>query len=87
MSATEVTIEYCVPCGLLPAAEKTAHALLSTYGQRLDGVRFTPGHGGVFRVGIGDRTVFDKAAGDGFDVDAIVTRVGDQLPPAPLLSL
>lgn len=36
---TEVRIEYCVPCGLLPVAEKTAHALLSTYGQRLTGLR------------------------------------------------
>lgn len=80
MSDAEVSIEYCVPCGLLPAAEKTTHALLTTYGQRISGLRLIPGHGGVFRVEVGDQTVFGKASGEGFDQDAIVERVGKQLP-------
>jgi selenoprotein W-related protein len=87
MTDGEVRIEYCVPCGLLPAAEKTAHALLSTYGQRLTGLRLTPGEGGVFRVDVGDQTVFDKATGEGFDLDAIVRRVGEQLPGSSTLKL
>lgn len=87
MTDAEVRIEYCVPCGLLSAAEKTAHALLSTYGQRLADLRLTPGHGGVFRVDVGGQTVFDKASGEGFDLDAIVARVGERLPSSPTLSL
>lgn len=87
MTDTEVRIEYCVPCGLLPAAEKTAHALLSTYGQRLTGLRLTPGHGGVFRVDVGGTTVFDKASGESFDLDAIIERVGAQLPASSTLRL
>lgn len=27
-SRLEIEVEYCVPCGLRPAAEETAHALL-----------------------------------------------------------
>jgi selenoprotein W-related protein len=87
MTGTEVQIEYCVPCGLLPAAEETAHALLSTYGQRLTGLRLIPGHGGVFRVEVGGQTVFDKATGEGLDLDVILARVGEQLPPSPVLDM
>ena len=55
----EVEIEYYVPCGLLPAAEETEHALLSTYGNRIAGLRLKPGHGGVFRVSVDGEEVFD----------------------------
>ncbi|HEX5404194.1 MAG TPA: Rdx family protein [Pseudonocardiaceae bacterium] len=87
MADTEVQIEYRVPCGLLPAAEMTAHALLSTYGRRLAGLRLIPGHGGVFRVDVGATTVFDKASGDGFDLDTIVERAGARLPASSMLEL
>ncbi|HZD79110.1 MAG TPA: Rdx family protein [Actinomycetota bacterium] len=76
----EVEIEYCVPCGLLPTAEETAHTLLSTYGQRLGGLRLKPGHGGVFRVSVDGTRVFDKSE-DGYDVAAIVSRVDERLAP------
>lgn len=87
MSSNEVEIEYCVPCGLLGAAEETGHALLSAYGQRISGLRYVPGQGGVFRVRAGGEVVFDKAAGEGFDLDAIVGRVGQQLAPATTMRL
>jgi predicted Rdx family selenoprotein len=83
-TGTEVRIEYRGPCGL-PAAEKTAHVLLSTYGQRLIGRRLTPGLGCVPGVDVGGQTVFDKAIGDGFDLDAIVARVGRRLPASSML--
>jgi selenoprotein W-related protein len=87
MADAEVGIEYCVPCGLLPAAERTVHALLSRYGQRLAGVRLTPGQGGVFRVRVGEHTVFDRGSGEGFDLDVIVERVGERLPASSVLHL
>ncbi|SNR27997.1 selenoprotein W-related protein [Haloechinothrix alba] len=77
----EIEIEYCEPCGLLPAAEKTGHALLTTHADRIHGLRFTPGHGGVFRVDVDGETVFDKASDEDFDVDVIVARVGARLSP------
>jgi selenoprotein W-related protein len=79
MSATEVRIEYCVPCGFLSAAEQTAHAVMGRYDKRLGGLTLVPGRGGVFRVQVAGQVVFDKAAGEGFDLDAIVERVGEQL--------
>jgi selenoprotein W-related protein len=82
MRATEVRIEYCVPCGFLPAAEQTSHAVLARYDKRLRGLTLVPGRGGVFRVQVADQVVFDKATGEDFDLDAIVERVGDQLPSA-----
>lgn len=82
MQATEVRIEYCVPCGFLPAAEQTAHAVLARYDQFLGDLTLVPGRGGVFRVQVADQVVFDKATGEGFDLDAIVQRVGDQLSSA-----
>lgn len=74
---TEVEIEYCVPCGLLPAAEETGHALLSRFGQRLEALRLKPGHGGVFKVSVDGEVVFDKSH-DGYDLDLILDRVGER---------
>lgn len=79
MSANEVEIEFCVPCGLLPQAEKAGHALLSTYGESIRGLRFRPSHGGVFRISVDGENIFDKASGEGFDLDTVVAQVGDRL--------
>lgn len=74
----EIEIEYCVPCGLLPAADETAHAVLEQAGQQVSGVRLVPSHGGVFKVRADGEPIFDKPS-DGYDVDEIVTRVGRRL--------
>jgi selenoprotein W-related protein len=57
---TKVTIEYCVPCGLLDTALDTERALLEAFGQDIDEVRLQPGHGGVFKIHADGETVFDK---------------------------
>lgn len=87
MSANEVEIEYCVPCGLLPQAEKAGHVLLSTYGESIRGLQFRPSHGGVFRISVDGEKVFDKASGEGFDMDTVVARVGDRLTAKPTIQL
>jgi len=74
----EVEIEYCVPCGFLERAEKVQHALLSTFGGRLDSVALVTGDHGVFTVSVDGETVFDKAE-DSYDVDGIVRRVREHL--------
>jgi selenoprotein W-related protein len=60
MDMVDVQIEYCVPCGLLDPAIKTQRQLLVEFGQNLNGVRLETGHGGVFRVSVGDELVWDK---------------------------
>lgn len=75
---SEVQIEYCVECGLLPKAEEAEHAVLSTYGQKVGGLRLKPGHGGVFKVSVDDSVVYDKSD-EGYDLSSIVDRVGSHL--------
>lgn len=76
----EVDIEYCVPCGLLDTALATQHELLSTFGRDLDGVRLTPGHGGVFRVTVDGETVWDgDVHGTDPDLDAVGAAVETRL--------
>ena len=81
---SELGIEYCVPCGLLPKAEQTGHALLETFGERIGGLRMQPGHGGVFKVRVDGEVVFDKTT-DAYDLDAIVNCVGERLRAASRL--
>jgi len=77
---TTVEIEYCVPCGLLDPAVETQRELLETFGRGLDGVRLKTGHGGVFRVAVGDELVFDKAEhGNEIDLDLIVEEVDSRV--------
>lgn len=76
-----VEIEYCVPCGLLDPAVETERELLETFGHELDGVQLTPGHGGVFRVFVGDDLIFDKADhGNRIDLETIVEAVDHRVP-------
>ena len=78
---TSVEIEYCVPCGLLDPAIDTQTRLLDEFGQGLDGVTLTPGHGGVFIVRVDGETIWDKDVhGADLDLELIVEAVDDRLP-------
>lgn len=79
---TEILIEYCVPCGLLPSAEGAEHALLQTFGERLDRLTLKPGHGGVLKVRVDDEVIFDKDA-EAFDLDLAVRRAEERLRSSP----
>jgi selenoprotein W-related protein len=72
---TNVEIEYCVPCGMLPRAQDLQEALLEEYGQDLDTVALKTGDRGVFKVRSDGDLLFDKAE-DEYDVEAIVDSVG-----------
>lgn len=73
---TAIDIEYCVPCGLLENAQETQEALLDEYGQDLDQVSLSPGHGGVFKVHVDGKLVFDKDDHpNGYDLEAIEDAV------------
>lgn len=73
-----VEIEYCVPCGFLERAEDVQHALLSTFGERLEAVSLVTGTDGVFLVRVDDEVVFEKSEAT-YDVDEIVRLVRDRL--------
>lgn len=77
---TYVEIEYCVPCGFLASALQTQQTILNEFGQQLDGVQLTPGHGGVFKVHVDGETVWDKAVhGADLDLDLITDAVADRV--------
>lgn len=79
---SELEIEYCVPCGLLPTAEQIGHALLEAFGERIQALRMKPGRGGVFKVRVDDEVIFDKTTDADDDLGAIVNRVGERLRAA-----
>ncbi len=73
---TEVTIEYCVPCGHLDRAMTTQREILEHFGREIDGVGLQTGDGGVFVVSVEGETVFDKSAPDAeFDMEAILADI------------
>ncbi len=74
----DVEIEYCVPCGHLDRAQRTAHRLLDTHGRGLETVTLRTGDGGVFIVRADGDQVWD-ASDDGYDLDAITERIAQRL--------
>lgn len=76
-----VEIVYCVPCGLLDRAVETQRHLLETFGRRLEGVDLTTGHGGVFKVRVGDEEILDSRR-QGFDLGEITAAIEGRLPDA-----
>lgn len=75
---TDVTIEYCVPCGFRDRAIELQRAILAALESDLDGVALVTGEHGVFRVSVDGEPVFDDAP-DAADVDAIVRDVRERL--------
>lgn len=73
---TQVEIEYCVPCGMLPRAQDLQEAILEEFGERVDRVALVTGDAGVFTVHADGDLVFDKAD-DEYDEAAIVDSVGE----------
>lgn len=69
-----VEIEYCVSCEFRERALDTADALLAELGRDVDGVVLTPGHGGVFKISVGEEVVFDKDE-ETYDVNRIVDSI------------
>lgn len=76
---TNVEIEYCVPCGMLPRAQELQESILEEFGERVDRVALVTGDAGVFKVRVDDEEVFDKedeAYDEAAIVDEVRSRVG-----------
>ncbi|MFD6856167.1 SelT/SelW/SelH family protein [Rhodococcus sp. NPDC060086] len=85
MTATEprVTFAYCTQCQWLLRAGWMAQELLNTFGTDLAEVALVPGTGGIFRVAVGDVTVWDRKVDGGFpDIVTLKRRVRDIVDPA-----
>ncbi|HEX9426414.1 MAG TPA: SelT/SelW/SelH family protein [Candidatus Polarisedimenticolia bacterium] len=54
-------IEYCTQCRWLLRAAWMAQELLTTFESELGEVALRPGRGGVFKVRLAGRTIFDRA--------------------------
>ncbi|MDQ4084179.1 MAG: SelT/SelW/SelH family protein [Actinomycetota bacterium] len=77
-----VSITYCTQCNWLLRAGWMAQELLSTFSTELGEVALCPGTGGVFRVAVADRVVWDRAGDGGFpDIKELKQRVRDQVAP------
>lgn len=74
----QIEIEYCVPCGYLPRATDAQTALLEAFGNRLESVSLKTGRKGIFTFRANGEVIYAKP--EEFDIDAIVTRVGELLP-------
>ena len=59
-----ISITYCVRCNFLPRALWTAHELLHTYADCIEGLELVPRGGGLFEVAVDGKVVFsNKEAG------------------------
>lgn len=77
-----VTIRYCVDCRWLLRAQWYAGELLQTFEDALDGVTLVPGRGGMFRVEVAGRSVWNRKTDGGFpDVAELKRRVRDVVAP------
>ena len=61
-----IAIDYCTQCNWLLRSAWLAQELLSTFGQDIAEVALRPGTGGIFRIWIDDRLLWDRAGDGGF---------------------
>lgn len=77
-----VTIRYCIDCRWLLRAQWYQGELLQTFGDTLDGVTLVPSRGGMFRIEVGERTVWNRKVDGGFpDIAELKRRVRDIVAP------
>ena len=77
-----VTITYCTQCRWLLRAAWMAQELLSTFTTDLGEVALVPGTGGVFRITVADRLVWDRKTEGGFpEITTLKQRVRDEVAP------
>jgi selenoprotein W-related protein len=77
-----VAVTYCTQCQWLLRAAWMAQELLSTFATELGEVALVPGTGGVFRITVADRLVWDRKDEGGFpEITTLKQRVRDQVAP------
>lgn len=75
---SDVTIEYCVPCGFRERALEVQQVVLGAVESELDSLELVMGDHGVFTVSVDGQTVYDKEE-DAYDPDEIARDVRNEL--------
>ena len=82
MDKPRVTITYCTGCNWLLRAGWLAQELLQTFADDLGQVAIAPGTGGVFRIEVDGRQIWDRKADGGFPgPKEIKQRLRDAIDP------
>ncbi|GAA0332289.1 conserved protein of unknown function [Micropruina glycogenica] len=81
-----VTIRYCTGCRWLLRAQWYQGELLQTFGDVLGGVLLVPSCGAMFRIEVGEVTVWNRKTDGGFPEIAVLKRLVRDLV-APTMSL
>jgi selenoprotein W-related protein len=77
-----VAISYCTQCRWLLRAAWMAQELLSTFSTELGEVALVPGTGGIFRITVADRLVWDRKCEGGLpEITTLKQRVRDEVAP------
>lgn len=77
-----IEITYCTQCRWLLRASWLASELLTSFGTDLGEVALRPGVGGVFRVRLGEETLWDRSTDGGFpDLAQLKRVVRDRVAP------
>ncbi len=74
-SGPAITFTYCTQCNWMLRTAWMAQELLSTFGQDLGLVTLIPATGGVFRIGIDGKQVWDRKENGGFPDSRILKRL------------
>ncbi|WP_028536693.1 SelT/SelW/SelH family protein [Paludibacterium yongneupense] len=77
-----LAIHYCTGCRWLLRAAWMAQELLTTFEQELGEVALLPGHGGVFRIELDGKVLWDRKIDDGFpELKLLKQRLRDCIAP------
>ena len=77
-----VTIRYCVGCRWLLRAQWYQGELLQTFEDVLGGVLLVPSRGAMFRVEVGDDTIWNRKTDGGFpEITSLKRLVRDRVAP------
>ncbi|WP_461536598.1 Rdx family protein [Spongorhabdus nitratireducens] len=77
-----VAIEYCTGCQWLLRAGWMAQELLMTFSQDLAEVKLVPGYGGVYRISVDGKQIWDRKEDGGFpQPKQIKQRLRDYIEP------
>lgn len=72
-----VEIQYCVPCGHLERAVDVQKAILTHFGQKIDGVKLKTGDSGIFKIRVNGEEIYSKP--DPFDIDAVIGTIAQKV--------
>ncbi|WP_435256489.1 SelT/SelW/SelH family protein [Thioclava sp. FR2] len=77
-----VSITFCTQCNWLLRAGWMAQELLSSFGEDLASVTLVPGYGGIYRIEVDGKVLWDRKADGGFpDAREVKTRLRDHCWP------